>query len=1042
MDLERIERAAPGLSWPDEPYKGLAYYGPEDALLFAGRDDDVDDCVHFLAEPRTRMLLLHGRTGCGKSSFLRAGLIPTLEERGFGFQFLRKARKEREHGDVVFIRCGGDPIARVAEELFHYVSQPQSVPTAKGTRELNLSSAGLGHTEITKFIDDCTYPGVLLRAFETLSKLLLHTLVIILDQAEEVITLTQPFDERRRLFFQFLQEFNATNVAIKFVIALRKDHFGEFFNLLQVDASVKTDVKQFPLSDLTYDEVLGAIELPTDRSPRRRHGPPYDKYGFEYQDGLAKLIATDLFSVVPSGGVLPVMQIVCRDLYNDVRLRQKPWIIDEALYLSGNRVTGRVGRHISRSLQSSFREALVPPGSLAAEEEKWRRVLFNLVRREADGTVQTDVLSAMHLLRLLKEAGALADPERVLAHLTLADTLVLRGLTIIGLDGKRDQLAYSLGHDAIGLALYEWRLQQDEVARRVVAEGAVRRRTIAVMAAVVFALVVCAGSWLFIADGAWRAKRVEVGYLVSTADRVKRKDPNLALFAAVEAAKLAQAIESRSPGRFWRAPDPGPLHTLATLLASLPQTVSPSIVGSLPAQAEVFLLPKSARFLFWDGHQQVETASVSGKDRTRYNVKGILSEGPKDDSQVRGVSEPFPGVILLQIGESGLPGQGDGIVIMNQNQVVGKYDRAYFLLRSHGKIGGSEVPRPLRKPAPRPSFNTMNLLLNEDIVYLYRMQAEGFGANLFSLKPASPKIEPFANAGTFVLSMRQLNQHRSIFGSVWLSDESPQVDERHAPSGARKPALAALVATDYRGGAGAGANRLWKSEALRDDALAECQDALRRNGECNIMRFTPYMYDSKLAGFVVLSVSYGEAGKSQREKWVVIKLASGATMDIDITHLDEQRGTTWEGPRSDAGQPSPEFSRRGPVIVGGSLDSLVLGIVQDRAIDVFLIARHVSSFLGTLLNPKGVVKQVVVTADKQEMLATGDGVGIVWDISRSIDNKVAVMERQGSAALIRVACENVLDAKLVTNNSWRDATGFKQDRPQDPCRDTNAKRKR
>jgi hypothetical protein len=78
------------LAWPDEPYRGLAYYGPEHALLFVGREDDVDECVHYLSELRTRLLLLHGQTGCGKSSFLRAGLIPTLEERGFGYQFLRE----------------------------------------------------------------------------------------------------------------------------------------------------------------------------------------------------------------------------------------------------------------------------------------------------------------------------------------------------------------------------------------------------------------------------------------------------------------------------------------------------------------------------------------------------------------------------------------------------------------------------------------------------------------------------------------------------------------------------------------------------------------------------------------------------------------------------------------------------------------------------------------------------------------------------------------------------------------------------------------
>src|SRR5215475_7966626 len=103
------------LSWPRDPYKGLAYYGPDDVLLFAGRDQDIDACIQLLADSKTRMLLLHGRTGCGKSSFLRAGLIPSLEERGFGYLFLRHRQNPTQvldPGEPVFIMCGADPVSR------------------------------------------------------------------------------------------------------------------------------------------------------------------------------------------------------------------------------------------------------------------------------------------------------------------------------------------------------------------------------------------------------------------------------------------------------------------------------------------------------------------------------------------------------------------------------------------------------------------------------------------------------------------------------------------------------------------------------------------------------------------------------------------------------------------------------------------------------------------------------------------------------------------------------------------------------------------
>lgn len=68
--------------WPDEPYKGLQYYSAADRRLFSGREHDIDVCVLRLTSPETRILLLHGYTGCGKSSFLRAGLIPAIEDAG------------------------------------------------------------------------------------------------------------------------------------------------------------------------------------------------------------------------------------------------------------------------------------------------------------------------------------------------------------------------------------------------------------------------------------------------------------------------------------------------------------------------------------------------------------------------------------------------------------------------------------------------------------------------------------------------------------------------------------------------------------------------------------------------------------------------------------------------------------------------------------------------------------------------------------------------------------------------------------------------
>src|SRR5271163_1771025 len=91
--------------WPTTPYKGLTFYGEDDVPLFAGRDGDIDSVCESIGLGNVRILLLHGLTGCGKSSFLRAGLIPALEEEIAGYEFLRD-----KAGKPDFVRSTDDPV--------------------------------------------------------------------------------------------------------------------------------------------------------------------------------------------------------------------------------------------------------------------------------------------------------------------------------------------------------------------------------------------------------------------------------------------------------------------------------------------------------------------------------------------------------------------------------------------------------------------------------------------------------------------------------------------------------------------------------------------------------------------------------------------------------------------------------------------------------------------------------------------------------------------------------------------------------------------
>src|SRR5215210_1242234 len=74
----RADGEAPvaGLADSEPPYKGLESFQPEDAEHFFGRERDVSELVARLAE--ARFLAIVGSSGSGKSSVLRAGLLPAM----------------------------------------------------------------------------------------------------------------------------------------------------------------------------------------------------------------------------------------------------------------------------------------------------------------------------------------------------------------------------------------------------------------------------------------------------------------------------------------------------------------------------------------------------------------------------------------------------------------------------------------------------------------------------------------------------------------------------------------------------------------------------------------------------------------------------------------------------------------------------------------------------------------------------------------------------------------------------------------------------
>ena len=70
----------PPESEPDNPFVGLAAFQPTDGRRFFGRDRDIASLMAMIRN--YRMVTVAGASGAGKSSFIRAGVIPALKRSG------------------------------------------------------------------------------------------------------------------------------------------------------------------------------------------------------------------------------------------------------------------------------------------------------------------------------------------------------------------------------------------------------------------------------------------------------------------------------------------------------------------------------------------------------------------------------------------------------------------------------------------------------------------------------------------------------------------------------------------------------------------------------------------------------------------------------------------------------------------------------------------------------------------------------------------------------------------------------------------------
>jgi HEAT repeat protein len=108
------------------PYKFLFHYDPEDEDLFFGREAATREAIVCVDD--APLTLMYGRSGVGKTSIIRAGVMPRLE----------RPEPPRKGALPLYVRVGDDVVRAIAEEVAAHLgeTQPNQVTVQQQLQEL------------------------------------------------------------------------------------------------------------------------------------------------------------------------------------------------------------------------------------------------------------------------------------------------------------------------------------------------------------------------------------------------------------------------------------------------------------------------------------------------------------------------------------------------------------------------------------------------------------------------------------------------------------------------------------------------------------------------------------------------------------------------------------------------------------------------------------------------------------------------------------------------------------------------------------------
>ena len=403
------------------PYPGLLAFEAEDAAIYFGRNDDIREGLGLLNRLRTfggtRLTLVLGASGSGKSSLVKAGILPRLKKDQQNWIVLDPFRRQK------------DPFAELANVIDKGFQDCHEAEV-----EATYRDKWLDETEVEARVESLMSN---LDKLSSLSKQKQATVLLTIDQFEEL--LGNASENQNSDFLAFLETLlRHPDASVMVLGTLRSDFLGTFQThpILQ-----NLDFEPLTVHPLGHESIAQVIQGPADVA------------GLELETGLVELLVKE----TQSGNALPLLAFTLRELweyYGD----------DNKLEIAEYRQLGGLQGSVSQAAQTILDGYCSPRNPQRPVLEKNLCYAFlKLVRIDDEGKAVRrqarwqDLSSSVHTLlekfvqgRLLKSSGD--DQNRLLevSHETIFTAWPLLQKWI---EESRDQLREK---QKIEAAAQEW----------------------------------------------------------------------------------------------------------------------------------------------------------------------------------------------------------------------------------------------------------------------------------------------------------------------------------------------------------------------------------------------------------------------------------------------------------------------------------------------------------------------------------------------------------------------------------------------------------